>query len=150
MISFTKLRNLFFKTSLVILLATATTFSFASEYSWAKTLTPLVSQPQTYIAMNKVEEIRKDIKGKMGETVSNVSNTFDNITDDLKNKDEILEQGKELQAETLEGMNNSIQNPDYQPSGKTKQAEKEAIKGKKEIMSEARDALKQNTQTNNY
>lgn len=143
MISFKQFRSLFLKTSLVVLLTTATTFNLVSANSWAATsTTSFISQPQTHIAMNKAEEITNDIKGKAQEAAGNISEAIDNIKGEPKEKNKIVAQAKKFNAKTLEGINNSIENPEYQPSGKTKQAEKEATEGTKEIKAEAVEAFK--------
>ncbi len=129
MISLPQIRSFFLTMTLAVMLATAITFGFASADSWAATSSvQITSQPQTQIAtMNRVEAIMKNIGGK--------------VTGDSKTKTASKE-AKRFKSETLKGMDNSIANPDYQPAGRTKQAEKLNRKGTEDMEAEAREAFK--------
>lgn len=54
---------------------------------------------------------------------------------------ENAEEAKRFKAETLEGMNNSIVNPDYRPGGKPEKQEKEDKQDIKDIKAEANEAM---------
>lgn len=141
MISFKKLRELFFKTSLVVLLTMISIFSFASANSWALEIS-LVNKPSTYLAVNQVEKFTNDIKDKAQDATDNISEAFDKIKGEPKDKNQIAKDSKEFKAKTLEGINNGIENPKYQPSGKTKQAKKESVESKKNMKAGASEAFK--------
>ncbi len=134
MISFQRLRSFFLGMSLSILLATATAFSFCSANSWATTsIIQISSQPQTQIlAMNRAETITKDIKGKAQEVMDKMSSDP---------KDRSMVQGKRLETKTRTATDVSIDNPGYQPGGKTKEAEKQSRDSSKGIKAEVNEAL---------
>ncbi len=143
MISFKKLREFFFKISLVVLVTMISIFSFASANSWATTSEVLlINKPSSYLAMNKVEEMTNDLKDKAEDATNNISEAFDKIKGEPKDKNEIAKDAKEFKAKTLEGINNGIENPNYQPSGKTKQAKKESVERKKNMKAGASEAFK--------
>jgi uncharacterized protein YjbJ (UPF0337 family) len=137
MISLQQLRRFFLGMSLAVILATATAFGFGSANSWAATsLTQLGSQPQTQIlAMNRAETITKDIKGKAQEVMDKMSGDP---------KDRSMVKGKQLESKTRTATDVSIDNPSYQPGGKTKEAEKQSRESSKGIKAEVNEALDKN------
>lgn len=126
MISFQQLRQLFLKISLVCLLSIITTFGFINESSLASPLLISSINPlsnQIAWGNKKVKEEDKNIEDKT---------------------ESQIEESEKFNAQTKDGISNAIQNPDYQPSGKTKQAEKEDRQGTKDIKAEANDAMLSN------
>jgi uncharacterized protein YjbJ (UPF0337 family) len=134
MISFQQIRKFCLIMVLTIMLAVTIAFDFGTANSWAATsLTAKIGQPQSHIAtMNPVEEFAENVKGK-------VQGAIDNMTGD--SQDQTIEEPNQFKAQTLEGMDNSIQNANYQPSGKTKQAKKEDREAIKEIETGVRDTF---------
>ena len=62
---------------------------------------------------------------------------------DAKTKTEIksAQKADSFKAKTLEGMDNSMVNPDYQPGGKSNKVEKETLKETEGIKAEARESF---------
>lgn len=120
MISFQQIRSFFVTVSLSVLLATTMAFGLGMTDSLAaNSPTKLVSQPQTQIAtVNKSEP--KNLGEKVQEVIDNMTGNSQAET-----KTEAPLSDKKLKAKTQEALNNSIENPDYQPSGKTDQAKDE-------------------------
>ena len=94
------------------------------RYSWAATsFTQSISQPQI-ATMSQAEIMGKNKQGNSPEA-----------------KNAKAKKATEFKAQTLEGMNNSIVSPDYQPGGKTKQAGKQDSEATADIKAEAREAM---------
>jgi hypothetical protein len=133
MISFKQFRRFLINTSLVVMLASIITFGFGTTDSLATNLLAQTSpQPLAEISMNGAEKMVKNIEEKAQEAMGKFQGSP---------KAEAEENAKEFKAKTLEGIDNSIENPDYQPGGKTKQAEKEDSKTTSDIKDEARKAM---------
>jgi len=118
MILFHQVRKILLNVGLVLFISIAIVFSFASGESWAATsFTQRHDQPHTQIAtIDQAKVIIKNAEGKAQEALGNM--TGDRQT-------QAAGKAKQFEAETLEGINNSIENPYYQPGGQTKQAERE-------------------------
>ncbi|TVQ46099.1 MAG: hypothetical protein EA365_06345 [Gloeocapsa sp. DLM2.Bin57] len=110
-----KFRRFFLTISLSILLITVTAFSFGTMDSWAANL------PTQLAARNPAEIMTKD----------NESNS----------KMVQEEEANRFKSESLEGMNESILNPNYQPNGKTKQSAGEDRQNLKDIKTQASDSM---------
>lgn len=126
-----QIRQFLLTIGFVMLISTAIALTAGSRESLAAiTSTPATEHQQVQIAaLDQAKMMTKNVEGK-------VQAVIDKMTGDPKT------QAQELAGETQDAIKNSIENPAYQPSGKTKKAEKktnEAIKG---IESEARDAFK--------
>lgn len=134
MISFQQIRKFCLTIVLTIMLAVTIAFDFGTANSWATTsLTQKNGQPQFNIAtMNPVEEFAENVKDTVQEAIGNMTGD---------SQDQNIEQPNQFKTQTLEGMDNSIQNPNYKPSQKTKQAEKEDRKAIKEIETGVRDTF---------
>jgi hypothetical protein len=126
MISLQPFRRFFLTISLSLLLVSSLFFSLRTENSWAATsFTQSISQPQLQIAtMSQAEIMGKNKQGNSPEA-----------------KNAKAKKATEFKAQTLEGMNNSIVSPDYQPGGKTKQAGKQDSEATADIKAEAREAM---------
>lgn len=135
MISLQNVGRFFLNIGLVVMLTMVMAFSVASANSWATTsLTKLMSQPQTHIAaMNRAEEITKNIGDK-------AQAVMDKMGGD--SKDQSMGGSKELEAKTETAINNSIENPNYQPGGKIQKAENQANESAADIKSGVREAFK--------
>jgi len=119
---------------LALFLSVITAFSFASGESWATTsFRQSNSQPHTQVAaMDQVQAMTKNVEGKMQEAI-------DAMTGDPKAQ--TGEAAKKLEAKTRKGLDNSIENPKYQPDGKTQQMKKQTNEATKGIKAEARKAF---------
>lgn len=140
MILFSKVRRFLLSIGMVFFLSTALVLSLASGESWAATLsTQGINSPQTQIAiMSEAKEMINNVKDKAQEAIAN-------ITDDLKT--DVVQNDREFDANTQQGILDSIKNPDYNPGGKTQQAAKqdrEAIKG---VEADVRDLFKPESPT---
>lgn len=140
MILFSKVRKFLLSIGMVFFLSTALVLSLASGESWAATLsTQGINSPQTQIAiMSEAKEMIGNVKDKAQEAIAN-------ITDDLKT--DVVQNDREFDANTQQGILDSIKNPDYNPGGKTQQAAKqdrEAIKG---VEADVRDLFKPESPT---
>jgi hypothetical protein len=126
MISLQPFRRFFLTISLSLLLVSSIFLSLGTENSWAATsFTQSISQPQLQIAtMSQAEIMGKNKQGNSPEA-----------------KNAKAKKATEFKAQTLEGMNNSIVSPDYQPGGKTKQAGKQDSEATADIKAEAREAM---------
>lgn len=116
----------FITISLVLLISMATALSVMVENSYASIL--LISSINTL--SNKIAWGNKDIEigGK-----------------NLEGKTEVeMEESQQLDRQTQDAMSNAIQNPNYKPEGKTRQAEKESRQATKDIKAEANDAMLSN------
>jgi uncharacterized protein YjbJ (UPF0337 family) len=135
MILLQQLRSFFITISLAVVLATAIVFGFGSTNSWAATsLTQLISPSPTQIAtMKQAETMTKNMEGKAQEAIGD-------LTGDSKTQ--AAGRAKQLKAKTLGGIDNSIENSNYHPGGKTKQAGKQDREATADMESEARDAFK--------
>ncbi len=125
MILFSKVRKFLLSIGMVLFLSTALVFSLASGASWAATSsTQGMNSPQTQVAMmDQAKEMINNVKDKAQEAIGN-------ITDDLKT--DVIQNDQQFDANTQQGILDSIKNPDYNPGGKTNTAAKqdrEAIKG---------------------
>ena len=108
MISLQQLRRFLLNISLSAMLVTFISLGFGTASSWADISSPaVISQSQTSVATMKQEDTINELKGKVKETIGN-------ITGDAKKQAD----GKAMQfkAKTLDGLNNSIQNPNYKPN----------------------------------
>jgi hypothetical protein len=133
MISFKQFRRFLINTSLVVMLASIITFGLGATDSWAtNSLTQISPQPLAEISMNGAEKMVKNLEEKAQEAMGKFKGSP---------KAEAEENAKEFKAKTLEGIDKSIENPDYQPGGKTKQTEKEDSKITSDIKDEARKAM---------
>lgn len=134
MISLQQIRRFFVTIILTIMLTTAMAFGLASEETWAVTFPALaISQPPTQIAFwFQAKENIKNAEGKAEEAIG-----------DITNNAKLQSEGnaKQFKAKTLEGMNNSIVNPNYQPGGQTKKVESKIREATQDIKAEARDAF---------
>jgi uncharacterized protein YjbJ (UPF0337 family) len=126
-------RNVLITIGLVLLIAMATTFSFASGESWATTsLTQSINQLQPPIAMmNKTKAIVKTAEGKAQEELGN-------MTGDLKNQ--AAGKAKQLEGKTQEAILDSIDNPGYQPGGNMRKQSRKAVK---DLETDVRDEFDQ-------
>lgn len=133
MISFKQFRRFLISTSLVVMLASIITFGFGAKDSLATNSLTLISpQPLAEISLNGAEKMVKNIEEKAQEAMGKFKGSP---------KAEAEENAQEFKAKTLEGIDKSIENPDYQPGGKTKQAEKEDSKATSDIKDQARKAM---------
>jgi len=134
MISWQQLRNFILTASLAIMVATAMAFSLASQETWATTsLASVNSQPPTQIAFwFQAKEKIQNADGKTQEAIGNITN---NATVQAEGK------AKQFKAKTLEGLSNSIVNPNYQPSRNTKKVDSQIREATQDIKAEARDAF---------
>jgi len=124
MISLQPFRRFFLTISLSLLLVSSLFLSLGTENSWAATsFTQSISQPQI-ATMSQAEIMGKNKQGNSPEA-----------------KNAKAKKATEFKAQTLEGMNNSIVSPDYQPGGKTKQAGKQDSEATADIKAEAREAM---------
>jgi hypothetical protein len=134
MISWQQLRNFVLTASLAIMLATSMAFGVVSQEAWATTsLASVNSQQPTQIAFwFQAKENLQNAEGKTEEAIGDItSNT----------KVQAEGKAKQFKAKTLEGMNNSIVNPNYQPSGNTQKVESQIREATQDIKAEARDAF---------
>lgn len=123
MILFQQARKFFVTISLVLLISTATAFGFIVNNSSAS---PLL--------ISSVNPLSNQIAWGEEKTKADTKNP------DNKTESQIKESQK-LDAKTKDGVSNAIQNPDYKPDGKTRQAEKEDRQATKDIKAEASDAM---------
>ena len=135
MILFSKVRKFLLSIGMVVFISSAIIFSLASRESWAATLsTQGINPAQTQIAiMNQTKEMINNVKDQAQEAIAN-------ITDDLKT--DVVQNDQQFDANTQQGIVDSIKNPDYNPGGKSKEAAKqdrEAIKG---VEADVRDLFK--------
>jgi uncharacterized protein YjbJ (UPF0337 family) len=81
----------------------------------------------------KQDDDIKNVKGKVQEAIGN-------MTGDREKQAE----GKAMQfkAKTLEGLNNSIENPNYNPSGQNNQTENQAHEATERVEAQVRDTFK--------
>lgn len=140
MILFSKVRKFLLSVGMVFFLSTALVFSWASGASWAATLsTQGMNSLQTQVAiMDQAKEMISNVKDKAQEAITN-------ITDDLKT--DVVQNNRQFDANTQQGILDSIKNPDYNPGGKTSTAAKqdrEAIKG---VEADVRDLFKPESPT---
>lgn len=132
MISLKQIRNFLITIGLAIMLAITIAFDFGTSGSWAATsLKPSISEPQTQIATTKgVENTVQDAQASMGIMAGSGDS-----------KDQSATKTEAFNAKTLEGINNSIGNPNYKPGGKTQKAEKQERNATKDIKAEASEAM---------
>lgn len=124
MISLQPFRRFFLTISLSLLLVSSLFLSLGTENSWAATsFMQSINQPQI-ATMSQAEIMGKNKQGNSPEA-----------------KNAKAKKATEFKAQTLEGMNNSIVSPDYQPGGKTKQAGKQDSEATADIKAEAREAM---------
>lgn len=127
MILFPKIRGFLVNISLVVLLTTTIAFSFSSA-SWAAiSVAKLTNQAHGSIA---AVDLPETIKDKAQEVMGNLTGDSETPAD---------KQASEFKAKTLEGINNGIKNPNYQPGGRTKQATKIDREATTDLKSEVRD-----------
>lgn len=130
MISPQQLRRFFLAISLAVMLSVFD-FGFGFTNSWAATsLTQAISQPQTQIATMKQVDTIKNAEGK-------AQQVFGNMTGNLKNQSDGKD--KQFKANTLEGINNSIENPNYKPNSENKEVENTARDATDDLESQVRE-----------
>jgi division protein CdvB (Snf7/Vps24/ESCRT-III family) len=126
MILFSKVRKFLLSIGMVVFISSAIIFSLASGEG--------INPAQTQIAiMNQTKEMINNVKDQAQEAIAN-------ITDDLKT--DVVQNDQQFDANTQQGIVDSIKNPDYNPGGKSKEAAKqdrEAIKG---VEADVRDLFK--------
>jgi uncharacterized protein YjbJ (UPF0337 family) len=128
MISLQQLRRFFLTIISSVMLAV---IAFASADSLtAISFTQLISQPQTQIATMHQADVIKNTEGKAQEAVGDMTGNL---------KTQAAGKAKQFKAKTLEQINNSIENPNYKPGGKTKQAEREDRRATEDIEAKARE-----------
>ncbi|WP_181357384.1 CsbD family protein [Stenomitos frigidus] len=134
MILLRQVRKILLIIGLAVFISTASTFGFASGESWAVTLSsPGIRQlPVPIATMNQAKAMTKNIEGKAQEEIGS-------MTGDLKTQ--ATGKAKQLEAKTRKGTNRSIENPNYQPGGTSKQAEEQSRDARKAIEDEVRDAF---------
>jgi uncharacterized protein YjbJ (UPF0337 family) len=134
MILLQQLRRFFLSMRFTVLLVAVIVFSFTSGESWAATsFTPGVIPLNPQIAaMNQAKVMSKKAEGKAEEALGK-------MTGDLKTQ--ATGKAKQLKVKTQEGLDNSIVNPDYQPSGKIRQPEKEIRQATDDLEAQAREKL---------
>lgn len=125
MILFSKVRKVLLSIGMAFFISIAMVFSLASGESWAATLlTQGINQPQTQIAtMNQAKDMMNNVKDKAQEMMTNMTN---------EPTTEVVQNDQQFDANTQEGILDSIKNPNYNPGGKSKEAEnqdRQAIKG---------------------
>jgi len=133
MVSLQQLRRFFLNVSLSVILVTFISLGFGTASSWAGiSSTVSISQLQSPIATMKQEDKINEMKGKVKETIGN-------MTGDSKKQAD----GKAMQfkAKTLEAINNSIENPNYQPNPKNSQIEDQARELTKGVESQIRETF---------
>jgi len=123
MILFQQARQFFVTISLVLLISTATAFGFMVDNSSASALLISSVNPLSNQIAWGEEKTKADSKNPDNKTESQIK------------------ESQKLDAETKDGISNAIQNPDYKPDGKTRQAEKEDRQATKDIKAEASDAM---------
>jgi|GEM_PF-2262301 len=139
MVSIQQFSRFFCSFSLSISLVTVLFLGFGSEASWATMPSPQrISQPLSSIATTKIATMKQDddinnAKGKVQEAIGN-------MTGDREKQAE----GKAMQfkAKTLDGLNNSIQNPNYNPQGQKTQTETQALDATEKVENQVRDTFK--------
>jgi hypothetical protein len=120
MISLRQVRKILLTIALVFFISTAIAVSVGSEPSWAvDSFTPSVDRLHREMAM-------------MGQNRDKAGNS----------KTQAAEKTKQLEAKTGKAINNSIENPKYQPGGQTKQAEKQTRETREGIQSQVQDTFK--------
>lgn len=118
MILFHQIRKALMTIGLVVLLATAITFSSAPGASWAIPLfTSSIGQPYvSVLTINQAKAIAKDqaknVEGKAQEGIGNMTGNL---------KTQSAGKAKQFDANTQEAILESVENPNYQPSGQNKQ-----------------------------
>lgn len=123
MISLKQISKSLITISLVLFISITTAFGFMGEHSFASTLQ--ISSLSNQIAWGD-ENIDADEKN-------------------LEGKTEIqMEESQKFDRQSQDGVSNAIQNPDYKPSGKTKQTQKDDRQATKDIKAEANDAMLSN------
>jgi uncharacterized protein YjbJ (UPF0337 family) len=124
MILFHQIRKVLTTIGLVVFLTTVITFSSAPGESWAIPLfTTSIDQPYvSVVTMNQakamVKNEAKNVEGKAQEGIGN-------MTGDLKNQ--AAGKAKQFDANTQKSILESIDNPDYQPSGNMRKRSREAV-----------------------
>jgi hypothetical protein len=132
MISPEQIRRFFLSIILTVMLAITIAFDSGVSESWAAKPFPQISSPSPIqIATNKNAE-------------SKTQKPFGVMSGSGDSQAQSAAKTEQFKAKTLEGMNNSIDNPNYQPGGKTKGAEKQDREANKEIKAEAMEAMESN------
>jgi hypothetical protein len=138
MILFSKVRRFLLSIGMVFFLSTALVLSLASGESWAATSSMQGTQTQIATMNQPAKDMINNVKDKAQEAIAN-------ITDDLKT--DVVQNDQQFDANTQQGILDSIKNPDYNPGGKTSTAAKqnrEAIKG---VEADVRDLFKPESPT---
>jgi len=135
MISFQQMRRFFVTMSFAVMLTIA--FDFGSSDGLAATLPiQLIGTPLTQIAtMNRVETAMKNLGNKVQAETGNATGD---------SKAQVAKKAKQFDATTQERIGNSIENPDYQPGGKTKQAEMQDREVTDDLKAQVHDNFKNN------
>lgn len=127
MILLNQVRKILINVGLVLFISTAIVFSFASGESWAATsFTQGIDQPHTQIAT--IDGVKLMIKSAEGKAQA----AGDRQT-------QAAGKAKQFKAETLEAIDNSIENPNYKPGGRSNQAKMEDRGGIEGIEALVRD-----------
>lgn len=123
MISLKQISQSLITISLVLFISITTALGFMGENSLASTLQKSFSSNQIAWGNENIEADEKN----------------------LQDKTEVpMEESQKFDRQSQDGVSNAIQNPDYKPEGKTRQAEKEDRQATKDIKAEANDAMVSN------
>ena len=126
-----QIRSLLVSISLSIFLAAIIVLGTGSGLA-AIALTPIVSQAH-YIATASQDNTVKNIEGKAQEALGKLTGN---------RQTEAAGKEKQFKAKTLEGLNNSLVNPNYKPSGESDPTENLARDATKEVENQIRDTFK--------
>ena len=127
-------RHFFASVSLSIMFATVIAFGLGTEAAWtAIPLTEIINQPQVQISTMKQADTINNAKGQVKEMIGNMTGNAKKQSD-----------GKAMQfkAKTLEGLNNSIEAPNYKSSGENNQTEDQAHESTKDVEAQVRETFK--------
>jgi uncharacterized protein YjbJ (UPF0337 family) len=134
MILLQRFRDFFLTIGLAVMLAVVIAFGFGSANSWAATLlTQAISQPPQMATMNRAKAMAKNLEGKAQEEIGDL--TGDRQT-------QVAGQAKQWEGKTQKAIDYSIENPGYQPGGKTKQAERQDRAVIEDIEAQVREDFK--------
>ncbi len=126
-----QLRRFLFNISLSAMLVTFISMGFGTASSWADISSPaFINQPQIPIATMKQEDKINEVKGKIKEKIGN-------ITGDSKKQ--AASKAMQFKAKTLDGLNNSIENPNYKPNPQNCETEDCAREATENVESQVRE-----------
>lgn len=126
-----QIRSLFVSISLAVFLSAIMVFGTESSLATIA-FTPIVSQAH-YIATASQDNAAKNIEGKAQEALGKLTGN---------RQTESAGKEKQFKAKTLEGLNNSLVNPNYKPSGKSDPTENLAREATKDVENQIRDTFK--------